>query len=52
MLLINAITITQETVIIALVFVLTERIAITEDNNAANKILINAGDLKQFQYSG
>jgi hypothetical protein len=40
------------TVIIALVFVLTERIAITEENNATNKILINAGDLKQFLFSG
>ena len=45
MLLITAMIITAETVITALPFVLTERMAVTENNNATNKILINAGDL-------
>jgi hypothetical protein len=47
-LLINAITITVDSVIIPLLFVLTNRIATIADNNMTNTMLINARGLKDF----
>jgi len=49
MLLITAITITAVMVIKPLLFALTDRIAMTDDNNMTRKILIKTIDLKQFR---